>query len=86
MTVYDLIADLKKEIAAFSIIPAGATATEPYPEFVAGEEAVAKVPETEELPEEEGIETTALDKIILGVGIGILTLILIAAIYLFGSK
>ena len=85
LTVYDLIADLKKEIAAFSIIPAGATATEPYPEFVAGEEAVAKVPETEELPEEEGIETTALDKIILGVGIGILTLILIAAIYLFGS-
>ena len=84
LTVYDLIADLKKEIAAFTMLSGLPESS--HPEFVAEETAAIPMPvPEEEMEPEEKIETTVLDKIILGFGIGILALILAAAIYLFGS-
>lgn len=93
LTVYDLIAELKKGLAVFAA-PIGAAAPEEAADSYDGlfQEADAEI--TEEMPpadeeneaeETEEIETTVLDKVILGVGIGILLLILGCGVYLAGS-
>ncbi len=92
LTVYDLIGELKKGLAVFAM-PAGAGAAEGVADGYEGfmQEADAELSENpegnldEEIEEAEELETTLLDKIILGVGIGILLLILGCAVYLLDS-
>lgn len=94
LTVYDLIAELKKALAVFAA-PVGAV-TGAEEDTANGYDALLQEPDgdiTEEqsvdlaadMEEEEEIETTVLDKVILGFGIGILVLILGCAVYLAGS-
>ncbi len=93
LTVYDLIAELKKGLAVFAV-PAGAvgaaeSAKDGYAELLQEAdtetaEEVAADPEAD-MEDAEEIETTILDKVILGTGIGILLLILGCAAYLAGS-
>lgn len=93
LTVYDLIAELKKGLAVFAA-PVGAAVPEQAVDSYEGlfQEADAEI--AEEIPsadeeneaeDAEEIETTVLDKVILGVGIGILLLILGCGVYLAGS-
>lgn len=93
LTVYDLIAELKKGLAVFAApVGAGVTAegaADTYDELL--QEADAELTEEEavdpetDMEDAEKIEITVLDKAILGVGIGILLLILGCAVYLAGS-
>lgn len=89
LSVYDLIAQLKKGIAAIAGTSADAMAgKDAYADLLVENtdtltRPIPNLPDDEE--ENDEIETTVLDKVILGAGIAILVLILLAAIYLFGS-
>lgn len=94
LTVYDLIAELKKGLAVFAAPVGAGLAAEGAADGYEGlvqeadadltEEMAAADPETEAEDTEE-IETTVLDKVILGVGIAFMLLILCCAVYLVGS-
>lgn len=93
LTVYDLIAELKKGLAVFAAPIGAGVAAEGTADAYNGllQEADAELPEDqtadldEDMEETEELETTILDKVILGVGIGILLLILGCAVYLVDS-